>query len=73
MKNAHNRSVEFSTILQTLITSTKLLQEASEEASVAVPSGPLVGVAIDRLETIKVCKPIPFLILNAPPTLICDL
>lgn len=54
MKSANNRSIEFNSILQTLISSAKILQEASEDSLLAVPSGPLVGVAIDRLQTIKV-------------------
>ncbi|KAG8779039.1 hypothetical protein FRC16_003536 [Serendipita sp. 398] len=54
--SSNTRSVDFVNVLQTLITSAKLLQEATESTTLPVPSGPLLGVAIERLETIKGLK-----------------
>lgn len=54
MKNNIQRSADYANVLQSLITSTKLLQEATESSTEPIPSGSLLDVAIDRLETIKV-------------------
>lgn len=59
MKSNANRSADYANVLQTLITSAKLLQEATESSTQPIASGPLLDVAIDRLETLKVRRP-PF-------------
>ncbi|PVF92593.1 hypothetical protein CPB86DRAFT_176090 [Serendipita vermifera] len=56
MKNPLGRSTDHTNVLQTLITSTKLLQEASCAPTVPVQDDPLLTIAIDRLETIKGLK-----------------
>ncbi|KIM23900.1 hypothetical protein M408DRAFT_27496 [Serendipita vermifera MAFF 305830] len=56
MKGPSHRSTDYANVLRTLIKSVKLLQEATESTNLPLPSGPLAGVAIDRLESIKALK-----------------
>lgn len=51
---AMSREEEYQSVIQSLITSTKLLQEATKASTLPVFSGSLLEVAIDQLEKLKV-------------------
>jgi len=57
MKSPSGRSADYASFLRALITSVKLLQEATQSTNLPIPNDPLAGVAVDHLEAIRVRLP----------------